>query len=54
MLLFILKLTGIPPTEARALRSRPDAYRRYQLTTPAFFPWFPRPAPPPSAPEAKP
>ncbi len=43
MLLFVLKLTGIPPTEARALRSRPDAYRRYQRTTNAFFPWFPRP-----------
>ncbi len=42
MLLFILKLTGIPPTEARALRSRPDAYRRYQQTTSAFIPWFPK------------
>lgn len=45
ILLFVLKLTGIPPTEARALRSRPEAYRRYQKTTSAFFPWFPRPAP---------
>lgn len=42
MLLLILKLTGIPPTEARALRSRGDAYRRYQQTTSAFVPWFPR------------
>lgn len=42
ILLFVLKLTGIPPTEARALRSRPEAYRRYQQTTSAFFPWFPR------------
>jgi steroid 5-alpha reductase family enzyme len=42
MLLLILKLTGIPPTEARALRSKGDAYRRYQQTTSAFFPWFPR------------
>lgn len=42
MLLFVLKLTGIPPTEARALRSRGEAYRRYQRTTNAFFPWFPR------------
>ncbi|MFG0259372.1 MAG: DUF1295 domain-containing protein [Phycisphaerales bacterium JB041] len=42
ILLFVLKLTGIPPTEARALRSRGDAYRRYQRTTNAFFPWFPR------------
>lgn len=42
ILLFVLKLTGIPPTEARAIRSRGDAYRRYQQTTSAFFPWFPR------------
>ncbi len=49
ILLFVLKLTGIPPTEARALRSRPEAYRRYQQTTSAFVPWFPR-----SAPQAQP
>ena len=42
MLLFMLKLTGIPPTEARALRSRGDAYRKYQRTTSAFVPWFPK------------
>lgn len=42
MLFFVLKVTGIPPTEARALRSRPDAYRLYQRNTSAFFPWFPR------------
>jgi steroid 5-alpha reductase family enzyme len=46
MLVFILKLTGIPPTEARALRSRGDAYRRYQQTTSAYIPWFPRALPP--------
>lgn len=48
ILVFVLKVTGIPPTEARALRSRPEAYRRYQQTTSAFFPWFRRrlPAPP--------
>jgi len=41
MLLFILKITGIPPTEAQALASRGDDYRRYQETTSAFVPWFP-------------
>ena len=41
MILLILKVTGIPPTEARALRSRGDDYRRYQAETSAFFPWFP-------------
>jgi len=42
MLILILKVTGIPPTEARAIRSRGDAYRRYQQSTSAFIPWFPR------------
>lgn len=39
---FITRVTGIPPTEAQAIKSRGDAYRRYQQTTNAFFPWFPR------------
>jgi steroid 5-alpha reductase family enzyme len=42
MLFFVLKVTGIPPTEARALRSRGDDYRRYQRETSPFFPWFPK------------
>jgi steroid 5-alpha reductase family enzyme len=42
MLLLILKVTGIPPTEARALRTRGDDYRRYQQETSAFVPWFPK------------
>ncbi len=42
MLLLILKVTGVPPTEEQALRSRGEAYRDYQRTTNAFFPWFPR------------
>jgi steroid 5-alpha reductase family enzyme len=42
MLLLILKVTGIPPTEARALRTRGDDYREYQRTTSAFVPWFPK------------
>jgi steroid 5-alpha reductase family enzyme len=41
MLYFILYVTGIPPTEAQALRSRGDAYREYQRTTSPFVPWFP-------------
>lgn len=39
---FLTRVTGIPPTEAQALRTRGDAYREYQLTTNGFFPWFPR------------
>jgi steroid 5-alpha reductase family enzyme len=42
MLLFLFKVTGIPPTEAQALRSRGEAYREYQRTTSVFFPWPPR------------
>lgn len=34
----IWKVTGIPATEAQALRSRGDAYRRYQASTSAFVP----------------
>ena len=41
MLVFLLAVTGIPYTEAQALRSRPD-YREYQRTTSAFIPWLPR------------
>jgi steroid 5-alpha reductase family enzyme len=44
MLLFLTRVTGIPPTEAQALRSRGEAYREYQRTTSAFFPWPPRTA----------
>jgi len=42
MYYFITRVTGIPPTEARALVSRGDAYRDYQRTTNAFFPGPPR------------
>lgn len=42
MLYLFLKVTGIPPNEARALQTRGDDYRQYQETTSAFFPWFPR------------
>ena len=45
LLFLVLKVTGIPPTEARALASRGADYRRYQRTTSAFVPWPPRPDP---------
>ncbi len=38
---FLTRITGIPFTEQQSLRSRGDAYRRYQRTTNAFFPWPP-------------
>ncbi|WP_043888302.1 DUF1295 domain-containing protein [Methylophaga thiooxydans] len=39
MLAFLYLFTGIPYTEQQAIRSRGDAYRRYQRTTSAFIPW---------------
>ena len=45
MLYFLFRVTGIPATEAQALRTRGEAYRRYQETTSAFVPWFSRTPP---------
>ncbi len=45
MLFFLFRVTGIPATEAQALRSRGEEYRRYQETTSAFVPWFPKQPP---------
>lgn len=42
MLLFLTKVTGIPMTEARAVKSRGDAYRDYQKRVSAFVPWPPQ------------
>ncbi len=39
----LLKVTGIPLAERQASASRGEAYRAYQRTTNAFFPWFPKP-----------
>jgi steroid 5-alpha reductase family enzyme len=39
MLYFLLRVTGIPATEVHALRSRGDAYRRYQREVSPFVPW---------------
>lgn len=46
LLLYLLLrfVTGIPPAELQALKSRGDDYRAYQRSTNAFFPWWPRPA----------
>jgi steroid 5-alpha reductase family enzyme len=42
VLFFLYKVTGIPYTEKQALKSRGDDYRRYQESTSAFIPWFPK------------
>lgn len=39
MLYLLLKVTGVPNNEEQNLRSKPVAYKKYQETTNAFFPW---------------
>ncbi|MFC5577274.1 DUF1295 domain-containing protein [Lysobacter niabensis] len=45
MFVFLRWLSGIPFTEAQALRTRGDDYRQYQRSTPMLFPRFPRSKP---------
>jgi len=40
MLFFLLRVTGIPLTEALAVKTKGEAYREYQRTTSQFVPWF--------------
>jgi steroid 5-alpha reductase family enzyme len=42
MLILLFGVTGIPPSEARALESRGADYRDYQSKTSVFIPWFPK------------
>lgn len=42
MLFLLLKVTGVPPSEAQALKSRGELYRRYQEKTSVFVPWAPK------------
>jgi steroid 5-alpha reductase family enzyme len=42
IIFLLLKVTGIPPTEASAVKRKGDAYRDYQKTTSAFIPWPPK------------
>ncbi len=42
MYVFLRWVSGIPFTEAQALRTRGEDYRIYQQETPLFFPWFPK------------
>ncbi len=48
ILILLLKVTGIPATEQQSLRSKGEAYKKYQSTTSVFVPWFktsPKPFP---------
>lgn len=38
ILFLLLRVTGVPTAEAQSLRSKGDAYRRYQQTTSVFVP----------------
>jgi len=42
MAVFLRWISGIPHTEAQALRSRGDDYRAYQRSTSMLVPWFPK------------
>jgi len=42
MFLFLRFISGIPFTEAQALRTRGEDYRAYQRSTPMLFPWLPK------------
>ncbi|MDQ3617669.1 MAG: DUF1295 domain-containing protein [Pseudomonadota bacterium] len=42
MYVFLRWISGIPYTEAQALRTRGDDYRDYQRTTPMLISWFPK------------
>jgi steroid 5-alpha reductase family enzyme len=40
MLYFLIRVTGIPMTEALAVKTKGEKYRTYQRTTSQFVPWF--------------
>lgn len=42
ILLLLLKVTGVPPSEKQALQKRGEVYREYQRRTSMFVPWFPK------------
>ena len=42
MYVFLRWVSGIPFTEAQALRTRGEDYRDYQRRTPLLIPWFPK------------
>ena len=44
MYVFLRFISGVPYTEAQALRTRGDEYREYQRSTPVLIPWWPRQA----------
>lgn len=45
MLLLLVRVTGVRPTEEQLARSKGAAYAAYRRRTSAFVPWFPRAKP---------
>ena len=42
ILVLLVKVTGVPPSEVQSLKTRGDEYRAYQKKTSMFVPWFPK------------
>jgi steroid 5-alpha reductase family enzyme len=42
MYVFLRWISGVPYTEAQALRTRGEDYREYQRSTSMLIPWAPR------------
>lgn len=42
ILFLLLKVTGVPPSEAQSIKSRGELYKEYQRKTSVFVPWFPK------------
>jgi steroid 5-alpha reductase family enzyme len=40
ILYLLLKVTGIPTTEQQSLKTKGEAYKKYQASTSNFVPWF--------------
>jgi steroid 5-alpha reductase family enzyme len=45
MLHFLLNVTGVKASEEQSIKSKGEAYRRYQQTTSSFVPWFKKSTP---------
>ena len=42
LLMTLLFFTGLPPEEKQSLKSKGDAYRKYQERINTFIPWNPK------------
>ncbi len=42
ILVLLVKVTGVPPSEEQSLKTRGEEYKTYQRKTSMFIPWFPK------------